>query len=210
MSLSFYIKQENLHILNVRQLVWKTKMGGMHMAVIVVYGDGNDHEVAETLLDALQEYGGAVHVQNGKIKARQKSSEHLVYETDTLPALDLPHGIVVFKSRCAHEGAAHLPDTVTAVIDPDNTDALAIVRDAQVGTLTCGMSQKDTLTYSSFLTGGAMVSLQRRITTLDGKTIEPCELKVSFDRDRGKYPLLAAVAVIFLTQGMPPDNHLQC
>ncbi len=44
--------------------------------------------------------------------------------------------------------------------------------------LSCGEKETDTLTPSSFLSHGGVASLQRRLISYNGKTVEPCEIEL--------------------------------
>lgn len=69
----------------------------------------------------------------------------------------------------------------------------------------CGTSPRDTLSLASIDANSALVSLQRCVTTLDGRMIEPGEILVSLLRPRSPHEVLAAVSVLLLS-GVPWEN----
>ncbi|MBR5459265.1 MAG: hypothetical protein IKV53_00215 [Clostridia bacterium] len=56
--------------------------------------------------------------------------------------------------------------------------------------VSCGMRERDSVTFSSIGEESAMVCLKRRVNFLD-REFDPCEFKVPFDRGRGLYANLA-------------------
>jgi hypothetical protein len=56
--------------------------------------------------------------------------------------------------------------------------------------VSCGMREKDSITFSSISETDAMVCLKRRVDFLNYQ-FEPCEFRVPFDRNRGLYANLA-------------------
>lgn len=63
--------------------------------------------------------------------------------------------------------------------------------------ISCGMSAKDTVTFSSLRRDGGMICLQRQITTFSGRIAEPQEYH--FERFGSEaFPTLAAFTVLLL------------
>ena len=56
--------------------------------------------------------------------------------------------------------------------------------------VSCGMCEKDSVTFSSIGENHAMVCLKRNIFFLNSE-FEPCEFRVNFDRTKGLYSNLA-------------------
>ena len=56
--------------------------------------------------------------------------------------------------------------------------------------VSCGMRERDSVTFSSIGENQAMVCLKRRVNFLSAQ-FEPCEFRVPFDRTRGLYANLA-------------------
>ena len=56
--------------------------------------------------------------------------------------------------------------------------------------VSCGMRERDSVTFSSIGENEAMICLKRRILFL-GSEFEPCEFKTHFDRSKGLYTNLA-------------------
>lgn len=65
--------------------------------------------------------------------------------------------------------------------------------------VSCGMRERDSVTFSSIGETDAMVCLKRRVNFLDAE-FEPCEFRVPFDRTRGLYANLALGTLEFFVK----------
>ena len=62
--------------------------------------------------------------------------------------------------------------------------------------ISCGVSEKDTLTPSSLLSHGGVASLRRTIKTAYGKTVEPCEIELGYKGDLDDKLAISALKLI--------------
>ncbi len=65
--------------------------------------------------------------------------------------------------------------------------------------VSCGMRERDSVTFSSIGESEAMVCLKRRVNFLS-REFEPCEFRVKFDRRRGLYTNLALGALEYFVK----------
>ena len=68
--------------------------------------------------------------------------------------------------------------------------------------VTCGLSGKDTVTFSSREEGRAVISLMREVTGPAGIRVEPMDLPVNIPKGVGDYPILACGAALMLLGGV--------
>ncbi len=64
--------------------------------------------------------------------------------------------------------------------------------------ISCGLSLRDTVTFSSFTDDRCVISIQRPITRFDGKTVEPFELPLSVADGDDRYGILCANLLLIL------------
>lgn len=107
-------------------------------------------------------------------------------------------GIALFTGKTLKNKRISIPPEFVAVIDCENTDAAVMLAKKGVCTISCGLSSKNTVTFSSHENDRAVVSLQRVIKTLGGKEYEPSDLPISFSGTYCDYDILASAAVLFL------------
>ena len=63
----------------------------------------------------------------------------------------------------------------------------------------CGMSLRDSVTFSSFTSDGCVLSLQRCIKTFDGSTVDPFEIPLYCDENEDRFGILCASLLLILS-----------
>ena len=142
------------------------------------------------------------------VPPKADTPDFFIVDNTRIKNLHTNGGIVLFKKSVQRDTCMRIPPAFIAVIDSDNSEAADVLLEDGIQTVTCGLSQKDTVTFSSLENDRAVVSLQRRLTALDGKEVEPVEFPVVCAPERREYPLLAAVAVLLLTGVQMPKDGL--
>ncbi len=182
------------------------------MNPVVLYGSEKDGETSCLLLSALHNLGQPVLHLTAQTAALlppgAKQVSFLLADDCQLRSLLMAGGILLFRENCETLGDIELPRAAAGVLDPENERAAALLRAAHIPAVTCGLSQKNTVTFSSRTPDSTVVSLQKEIRTAAGRPVEPRELPLSLSAPRRDYPLLAAMAVLWLS-GIPlPENGL--
>ncbi len=125
------------------------------METILLLGNAKDHALRNTLLPALERYGGVLYAGERQIfRMTSEQPAYFVYD-----CLRVPEGV-----RC--------------VADSGNRSAIRLLQEAGAPAITCGTSARDTLSAASLEYGRAVLSLQRSIVTLGGKLLEPHDFGV--------------------------------
>ena len=71
---------------------------------------------------------------------------------------------------------ASLPADITAIINADNEEQLKSVQRHGIKAITCGACDTSTVSFSSETDETIVISLNRSITALSGKNIQPLEI----------------------------------
>ncbi|GEM_PF-5951684 len=111
-----------------------------------------------------------------------------------------PHDIML----CFGDTAETPPPCSIAVAVLCDRVIMEQLRDMGCTVVTCGTALTDTLSVSSIGEQSAAVSLQRSVTTLSGKEIEPCEIPVRLNGLSDSVIITAAAAMLLLCD-IPPD-----
>lgn len=182
------------------------------MNPIVLYGSENDDEITCVLLAALRSLRiGVLHIGAKSITLLPPNTPApsiLLLDDGCVHTVQMDDCILIFKHRCIGQAAMQPPRACAAVLESDNDDAVAMLQARRIPTVTCGLSQKDTVTFSSHEPGTAVVSLLRSIHGTADRTVEPRELPVAFSTPRGDYPLLAGIAALWLAGVQFPEKGL--
>jgi hypothetical protein len=174
------------------------------MNTVVLYGNEKDNQITNTLLGTIRALGlSALHITNksiAMIPPSSKQPDYLILDNSGMEYIQLAKGIVIFKQGISfYQNGLNLPKEFFAIVDPENNDAVLMLKKSCMQTITCGMSQKDTFNFSSIGQEKAVVSLQRAIQNLNGDIIEPCELTILTSSEHSEFALLASVAVLVLS-----------
>ena len=182
------------------------------MTPVVLYGAATPDgaRLCSGLLHALSKNGGALHVGGDRagLSAPDGGCDFLVIESDRPMELNIPDGVIIFKSTLDHfanfTGPA-IPEGFTAVVESCNAGALTLLRRSGATVITCGMASTDTMSLSSIAEQSGAVSLLREIRTLSGETVEARDIPVSYTPGLSEYGVLAACAVLLLA-GRDPEH----
>lgn len=103
--------------------------------------------------------------------------------------------IIIFSSN-THKANVTIPKNSICICNSSNKKALDMLIGKDVTVITCGMQKSDTVTFSS-MEGDYLISLQREICDINGKTIEPLEFTSLLEsNDTSTLLLLNVVALI--------------
>ena len=82
---------------------------------------------------------------------------------------------------------------------------MRMLRNTGCTVVTCGTADDDTLSVSSVGEHKAAVSLQRRLVTLSGRKIEPCEIPIK-SKNISSLRIFEAATALLLLAGVPPEK----
>ena len=173
----------------------------------MLYGDREDHSVSRALFRVLSERGRVAYWKDEGIEERGSGAvNYMIAEYETPPRLQVARGVFVFKDHISCPLPVQIPEGFVAVAHSASARSLALLRQNDCPAVVCGMSLRDTVTLSGNQQSSVAVSLQRQMVDLQGRTIEEREIPVSLSVPLEGYPLLAACAVLLLTQGEPEKD----
>lgn len=174
------------------------------MKNVIICGDCGDRLLTKSIISACKNHGGALVLNGGDIYQTSDGAEFLVVCVNSLTEADCSAVLVMGEALCQIPPALSL-NGVTAVSESSNTDALKILSRTGVPVVGCSSSVMDTMTLSCISGNYMMISLQRPLSALSGKIIEPCEIIVRCNEGQQLYPALAACCTLLLC-GVPYEN----
>ena len=128
---------------------------------------------------------------DGDGEAAEANAEVLLTSTDRIPFFNgFYEGVVILSPDSTGTGCEFKRKGF--VIAEQDTQIPPKLRKYPL--ISCGMSWKNTVTFSSLRQDGGMICLQRRLCTLGGKIIEPQEFPV----ERGGFSTLAIFSALLI------------
>ena len=107
-----------------------------------------------------------------------------------------------FTATRPHPAAPAAKLAVTLSCD---AKVMGMLRDTGCTVITCGTADDDTLSVSSVGEHKAALSLQRRLITLSGRKIEPCEIPIK-SKNTSNLRVFEAVTALLLLSDVPPEK----
>lgn len=176
------------------------------MYTVYICGDNSKAETAKILTATIKaaEYG-FVHIKDNSVSVCPSINgleSFVIIESDRIEKINADCPIVLFNEGSYNAKNILTAKNYTSIIDTDSEKAPLELLAEGVKTITCGLSSKNTVTFSSFENECAVISLQRSLTTVGGTLYEPCDVPITLSSLRilpesAKYPLLASAAVLF-------------
>ena len=87
---------------------------------------------------------------------------------------------------------------IKGICESSNHNALNVLKNNEIPAIVCGMSKTDTITFSSITNDKALISIQRRIKTNNGKILEPCEISIKLNHKYSNSAVICACSILLL------------
>ena len=176
---------------------------------IIIYGSSEDTAFSDALLEILVRYGEIKFRSANKIKyiskqPRSYNARFFIYDLETLPLNIDNEGLFIFKKSFKDLGCDEFPEKFLPIVDEQNIHAIKCLEKIGKITVTCGLSDKNTLSFSSISDTEAVVTLQRYLN-IKGKVIEPHEFIVNLSKPYDPNILLT-ISGLLLLSGVPSKN----
>lgn len=173
------------------------------MNTVILFGITGGY-VAEEIKRIISHYG-IVAICGTRVDIESSNPNFLIIEYSTRVNLNGGKGMVVFIGEVGTSCTLNVPKNFKGIVYSGDRGALEVLQRSGLDAITCGMSNKDTIILSSIGQSSASVCLQRKISTLDGNIVEPCEYPVRLKNKITDYALLAAFAILLLCGIEPKD-----
>ena len=168
------------------------------MRKIVFYHEYNEKQLLSLILKNLSAQYAITMTGENAIITTGSGEELFIHESVGLQTIQSPDTILVFSEHCIPAKPLQIDPSAICIASSGNTDLLKMLASTHARVITCGMSGKDTVTYSSKSDYALSISLQREILNCTGQTIEPLELVFSLEEHYHSYELLTYAAILIL------------
>lgn len=174
------------------------------MTNIIIYGNCKNNILEKLILNELSNRYSIFFYKKGIYLNKGSGYELLVISADELVEINVPQSIIILQSDAKLGKNIIVPKDTVAIADSQNTDGLQGLCSLKIPAVSCGLSARDSVTFSSRTSDSAVIALQRSITALSGKLIEPLEFPINFneisdeDISQYDYEILAYTALRLL------------
>ena len=168
------------------------------MVNVFLCGDVKDSSVTQALLSALPKYGGVRYSGPDRVFDLGSGAEYSLFEYEKIPEIRLKDGILLLKNSLFPQEPVSFPSDFYCVLEAKNIRAAALLKAFGATAVTCGTSPRETLSVAGLEEGTAALSLQRSLTTLGGRVLEPHDFTVKFSEPRSPHQLLMVCAALLI------------
>lgn len=119
--------------------------------------------------------------------------------------ISIDKGIAVFLEKNIRFKDQLLPIGIVGVCEENDKTALEIFKKSHNAVITCGINNKNTITFSSISPNTLFATLQRSIYDINGNLLEPCELKIKLTENFSSFSVICSV-IILLYHGIIPEE----
>lgn len=177
------------------------------MPYVLLCSNGKNANLHESITTALTCYGGVQSYSPESIYTTKENPLFCFSSSIAIPHTQNIKGVIVFDDAFKACGKKQVINSLIPIIHSQNKKAIAQLKDTNCVAITCGTSAKDTLSLASINDKNASISLQRELTDVYGNAIEPMDITVTLQKERGVYPTLAACAALLLCGIDPSDGY---
>ena len=172
------------------------------MTVIAVIGKKDDCTLEALIKEQLSETYCITYIKGNSLSHYGKGYELLFFESEKPAIYGCDSCLVILKQDSV------LPDSLKAsgiaVINSDRIEQIKSAERSRIKTVTCGISPTATISFTSETEETLLISLNRSITALSGREIEPLEIPVR-KNGRDSYSLMSFVALRLLLDDYGSD-----
>lgn len=159
--------------------------------MVIILSD-KENQVDRQIADILSQKGANVIMDN---KISDQSGSVMVVNHHRKFDITAQKGVVIATDGINNFNNQYFPKGIIGICNEDNINALKLFKDNNIPVITCGRGNKNTITVSSVAEDSVLLSLQRGISDINGRYIEPCEIKVQLSKNEDLFSHLAATAV---------------
>lgn len=112
--------------------------------------------------------------------------------------INIKKGIALMLDDTKRFEGQIFPDGIIGICEDSNTSALSLFKSNHLPALTCGISHKNTVTFSSIGEKEFILTLQREIFDINGNKILPFDVKLKFQKEYSLCAVLLSFSVLCL------------
>lgn len=168
--------------------------------VLLFSGRNNPRE--KEIIEILCSYGGD-YISDKTI--RHEKGLFTVISEYKKTELKIKNGIALILDDTERFNGQIFPQGIIGICEDTNITAKKLFEKSNIPVISCGMNQKNTVTFSSLNQDYLLVALQRTVTDTSGKDIEPGEYQIRLKKAYQPFSVMASAAVLLLCGIIPRE-----
>jgi hypothetical protein len=169
---------------------------------VVILLSERKNKCENEIIKILKKYG-ADHISDKNIcKNEGKFTLLSIYKKTEI---SLNKGIAIFVGENHRLKHQTLPLGIIGICEENNFTALENFKYNNSAVITCGINNRNTITFSSISDSVLLTTIQRSFIDISGNIVSPCELKIRLSEKYSPFAVMVAVAVLLL-KGIVPQE----
>lgn len=163
--------------------------------LVIFAGQGANSNFRHTICSRLKERARICEISSAKIACEHFPCDFtLVFEKNPIK-IDATDSILVLNCLTT---AQKVSGERYLIVNSSTPDDMNLAKNSGGEVIVCGLSLRDTLTFSSFTQDDCVLSLQRRIKRFDGSFADPFEIPLYCSESEDRYAILCASLLLIL------------
>lgn len=163
------------------------------MTAVFIAGDERDNEFKLLFCDTLSETYQITYIKNKSVFQWGGGYELTAVDFPRYDEVGTEGAVFLLKKSCVPD--FDFPSEATIIACSENEEQIKALKNSNAHVITCGFGKTDTFSYSSLSDDKIVVSLNREITALSGKKIQPLEIPLEIPEGISIYSVIAFTAL---------------
>lgn len=163
------------------------------MTAVFTVGDERDNEFMLLFRDTLSETYQITYIKNKSVFQWGHGYELTAVDFPSYDEVGTEGAVFLLKKSCVPDFS--FPSGATVIACSENDKQIKALKSCHAHVITCGFGKTDTFSYSSLSDDKIVVSLNREITALSGKKIQPLEIPIEIPEGISIYSVIAFTAL---------------
>ncbi len=127
---------------------------------LILYGNIKDKYLTKEILDPISKCYRTFYYGDGILHGARRPQISII-ETNVIKKIKSKNSLIILKKRARMDGLKNISNNIPILASSENHKQLEKISKLGLCVITCGLSEKDTLTFSSVGKESSVVSLQR-------------------------------------------------
>ncbi|MBD5081630.1 MAG: hypothetical protein HDT44_07705 [Ruminococcaceae bacterium] len=163
------------------------------MTAIFICGEKGDRDFERLFREILSENYRITYIRDRSVFQWGKGYELVTADLEKFEEIYAEKPVFLLKKDCVPHFA--FPEDSMVIAFSENEKQLTALKNQPIHPITCGFGKTDSFSYSSLSDEKIVVSLNREITALSGKKMQPLELPLEIPKGVELYSVIAFTAL---------------
>ena len=169
--------------------------------MVILFSDRKS-KIKKEIIEILKKHNSN-YISDNKVSSN--NGKFTIISEYKITDLEISKGIAVFCDNTKRFINQKIPKGIIGICNENDNINLKILKNNNVPTVTCGINNKNTITFSSISKDYILVSIQRTIWANKIGEIEPVDIKIKLSKKYDTFSIMVSCTILLLN-GIIPNN----